>query len=159
DDSDALPLWLSRALQKRPEIHLLKANDSLAVSLRNARLADLLPELSFVSTLNVGYASSMDTPANYYFNRPTYTNATLGLQLHIPLDLGPRTARFLQARNDLRATLARSQGSLLTYSQEIAKAYEDYQEARARAKELARGEKIARGWFFAVDSNVQAGLA
>lgn len=159
DDGDALPAWQNKALRLRPEIHLLHASDDLARSTYKARLADLLPTLSFMSYLNVGYASSMDTPQNYYLNRPNYVNVTLGLQLYLPLDFGPRAARFLQARHDERAQLSRSQASLITYSTEIAKAYEDYQEAKSRAKECARGEKISRGWYFAVDSNVQSGLA
>jgi outer membrane protein TolC len=159
DEPDPLPIWQALAERRRPEIVLLRANDAWAASQRKARLADLLPELSFVSTLSVGYSSSTDTPQNYYLNRPNFTNVTLGLQLHLPLDFGPRAARFLQARQDLRATNARSRGTLITYSQEIAKAYEDYNEARSRAKEVARGEKVSRGWYFAVDSNVSSGLA
>jgi hypothetical protein len=118
-----------------------------------------MPNLLFTSSLAYGFASSMDTPQNYYFNRPNYLNVSFGLSLSIGLDFGPKAMRLIQSRREEEASIFRSKASQVTYSTEIAKAYEDYNEARLRAKEAARGEKISRGWYFAVDSNVQAGLA
>jgi outer membrane protein TolC len=159
DDPAPLPTWQSRALSLRPEYHLLRANDAFARSQRKARMADLMPNLTFTSQLAYGFASSMDTPQNYYFNRPNYLNVTLGLSLTIGLDFGPKAMRFIQAKRDEEASVLRSKGSMLQYQTDIAKAWEDYNEARLRAKEAARGEKISRGWYFAVNSNVQSGLA
>jgi outer membrane protein TolC len=159
DVDDPLPDWEARASRLRPELRLLRAADATAHSTRWARLADLMPEILFTSYLGVGYASSMDTPLNYYFNRPNYLNASIGLQLHQPLDLGVRAARFMQADRDERATKARSSQSTINYATEIAKAYEDYQEARNRAKTTARGEKISRGWFLQVDNSISSGLS
>jgi outer membrane protein TolC len=159
DNPDPLPTWQSRALLLRPEYHLLRANDAYARSQRKARRADLMPQLLFTSSLAYGFASSMDTPQNYYFNRPNYLNVTFGLSLGIGLDFGPKAMRLIQARREEEASILRSRASVITNSTEIAKAYEDYNEARLRAKEAARGEKISRGWYFSVQSNVQSGLA
>jgi outer membrane protein TolC len=157
-DPDPLPEWLARAERQRPEIKTLKATAQTARGFRVGQLAQMLPDLTFTSYLGVGYASSIDTPQNYFFNRPNYVNATFGLSLHEPLDLGLRAARWLQARHDEQATVARNQQSMVTYSTEIAKAYEDYVETRGRAKETARGEKVSRGWYINVDTNLSSGL-
>jgi outer membrane protein TolC len=159
DDETDLRSWLDRALQWRPEMHLLRASDDYQRSQRKARIADFLPTLNFDMSLNYGLATSMDTPQNYYFNRPNYLNASMALSIGFGLDFGPKVMRYKQAKQDLIAQLARSQGQVNTYNTEIAKAYEDYQEARARVKEFARGERLSRGWYLSINQNVEAGLA
>jgi outer membrane protein TolC len=157
-DLDELAGWLARAQRSRPEVHLLHAGEASVHAARWARLADLLPDLSFTSYLGFGYATSIDTPQNYFFNRPNFLNATLGLQLLQPLDLGVRAARYQQARHEEQATRARSRQAIGDYSTEIAKALADWQEAKERAKASAHGERIARGWYHAVDESANAGL-
>jgi hypothetical protein len=78
--------------------------------------------------------------------------------LHQPLDFGPRATRLLQANHDEHATRSRNEQSVITFTTEIAKAFEDYKEARARSREMARGEKISRGWYTALDTNLSTGL-
>lgn len=158
DDPEALDVWQARALKLRPELKLADAATASARSVRWLRIAELLPDLHLSSTLNVGYAGGMDTPQNYFFNRTNFLNAQFGLLLRQPLDFGVRSARYLQARHEERAAVARARQSLINYSTEISKAYADYEEARGRAKETARGEKISRGWYNAVDQNLATGL-
>ena len=159
EEPEPLDAWQQRARQRRPEMRLLAAGAHNAASVRAARFAEMLPELTFNTYLGVGYASSIDTPQNYFFNRPNFVNATFGLQLHQPLDLGVRVARWQQAKHDERATSARGRQSTLAYATDVAKAYEDYREARARARETSKGERISRGWFTSIDSNVASGLS
>lgn len=155
---EPIDVWQKRAQLRRPELLIARATTAVADGARRSRLADMLPELTFNSYLGVGYASSIDTPQNYFFNRANYVNATFGLLLHEPLDFGQRFARWRQARADAHASEARTRAADLGGETDIAKAYEDWREARARAEETRRGERVSRGWFHAIDSNVQAGL-
>lgn len=159
DDQTDLDTWQQRGLAWRPEIHSLRAGDELSRSTQKARIADLMPQLSFSLGLQYGLATAIDTPQNYFFNRANYLNASMALNLTLGLDFGPKVMRLKQARSDLQAQLAKSRYQLNTYSTEIAQAYENYVEARQRAKEIAHGEKISRGWYVSINSNVEAGLA
>jgi outer membrane protein TolC len=158
EGSADLQTWRGRAERSRPEVRLLRAGEAAALGNRSGRLSELLPDLSFNTVFGAGYASSMDTPHNYYFNRPTYVNATFGLVLRQPLDFGVRTARWQQAKHEDEATRARSRAAALGFEIETTKAFIDWQEARQRAKEAARGEKLSRGWISAVGANINAGL-
>jgi outer membrane protein TolC len=159
DDETDLDTWQQRGLAWRPEIHSLRASDDASRSTHRMRIAEMLPTLSFNLGLQYGLATSVDTPQNYFFNRANYLNASMALNLSLGLDFGPKVMRLKQARYDLQSQLARSRYQINTYSTEIAQAYENYVEARSRAKELAHGEKISRGWYLSINSNVEAGLA
>jgi outer membrane protein TolC len=158
DEIEPLEVWQTRARLRRPELLIARANFAVTDGVRQQRLAEMLPELTFNSALGVGYAPAIDTPQNYFFNRSNYVNATFGFMLHEPLDFGPRFARWRQARADAHGAEARGRTTDLNAAIEIAKAYEDWREARARTAETQRGERVSRGWFHAVDDNMQAGL-
>jgi outer membrane protein TolC len=150
--------WQARALRMRSEFKSQASTVSTVRAIRKLRIAEFLPDLLFSSTLGVGYANAMDTPQNYYMGRPNYVTAQFGLVLRQPLDFGLRAARYLQAKHDERAAVARSDAATITYSTEVARAYADYEEARGRVRETARGEKLSRGWYNSVDQNVSTGL-
>jgi len=150
--------WQGRALRLRPEIRQLDGQLKGMTALRKQRIAELLPDLTLNSALQFGYAPAVDTPQNWFLNRPNILNATFLLVLRQPLDFGVRAARFLQARRDESASALRRKASVVTYSTEIAKAFADWEEAKGRAQQTKRGEKISRGWYNAVDQSLAAGL-
>jgi len=120
EEIEPIDVWQKRAQLRRPELIVARASHAVADGARRARIADMLPELSFNSYLGVGYASSIDTPQNYFFNRANFVNATFGLMLHEPLDLGQRFARWRQARADEHAADARTRAADLGGETDIA---------------------------------------
>jgi outer membrane protein TolC len=150
--------WQGRALRLRPEIRVLDGQLKGATALRKQRIAELLPDLTLNSSLQFGYAPAIDTPQNWFLNRPNILNATFQLVLRQPLDFGVRATRYKQARHDELANDLRRKASIVTYSTEIARAFADWEEARGRAQQTKRGEKISRGWYNAVDQSLSAGL-
>jgi outer membrane protein TolC len=150
--------WQGRALRLRPEIRVLDGQLKGMTALRKQRLAELLPDLHLSSLLQYGYAPAIDTPQNWFLNRPNILNATFTLMLRQPLDFGVRASRLIQARHDEAANRLRRQASVVTFSTEIARAFADWEEAKGRVQQTRRGEKISRGWYNAVDQSLAAGL-
>jgi outer membrane protein TolC len=155
---EELTAWQTRALRLRPEIRLQRAYAAGATQVRKLRIAEMLPELIMTSNFGYGYASNMDTPQNWYLSRPSYLNANFGLQLHQPLDFGIRSGRYLQARHEELQKRALLAASIASFSTELAQAHANWDEARGRAEETGRGERVARGWFNAVDQSSNTGL-
>jgi outer membrane protein TolC len=142
----------------RPEARQHRAWSRGATEVRKGRMADMLPDLRLWTRFEYGYASGLDSPANYFMWRPTYLRADFILQLSMPLDFGPRYFRLKQARADERATHAREQAALETWSIEVHRIWADAREAVGRAKANKHAEKIARGWYNAIDQQVASGI-
>jgi outer membrane protein TolC len=155
---EELVAWQTRALRLRPEIRMSRAWAAGATQTRKLRIAEMLPELIMTSNFGYGYASNMDTPQNWYLSRPSYLNANFGLQLHQPLDFGLRTGRYMQARHEELQRRAQLAQTIVGYSTELAQAHANWDEARGRADETGRGERVARGWFNALDQSSNTGL-
>ncbi|HEX4457584.1 MAG TPA: TolC family protein [Polyangia bacterium] len=153
-----LAVWQERALRLRPEIRVSRAAAHGATAVRRLRIAEMLPEIIMTSNFGYGYASNMDTPQNWYLSRPSYLNANFGLQLHQPLDFGIRSGRYLQARHEELQRQAQVTAAIAGYSTELAQAHANWEEARGRAEETGRGERVARGWFNAIDQSSNTGL-
>jgi outer membrane protein TolC len=161
DDSDGgagLEAFRARALRLRPEVQQFESFARTARAWRQLKVADFFPELLLTSSLGYGYASSMDTPQNWYLARPNFLNANLGLLLRQPLDFGGRHARYAQARHDEAANEARLKQVRSNTATDVAQAHANLEEARRRLKETERGERVSRGWYHAIDQNLSAGL-
>jgi outer membrane protein TolC len=151
--------WQAVAEKTRPELRMNRASTRQSREVRKLRLSEMLPELTLTSTFGFGYASAMDTPQNWYMNQPSYLNATFALMLHQPLDFGVRIGRYQQADHDERQHQAQTQAAADSSTTEIAQAFANFEEARGRAEELARGERVARGWYNAIDQSSNTGLS
>jgi outer membrane protein TolC len=158
-DGRTVEQWQAQAVRQRPEVKQLDVAVRLAEADRRGRLADLLPDLALQTTLNYSYASAEDTPLNYFFLRNTMLDGSLTLQLHMSMDIGPRYTRLQQAQATRRAAVARREKGLYDIAVEIARAFADHGEARAREARLQRAERVAHGWYAIVDDNLQHGLS
>jgi outer membrane protein TolC len=160
-DGDDRPMtaWRDEALRRRPEVKQLDVAVRWAEADRRGRLADLLPDLSLVTSLNYSYASAQDTPLNYFFLRNTNLDGQLMLQLHLSMDIGNRYTRLQQSRAGQRAAVARREKGLADIGVEIARAWADHREAREREARLKRAERVAHGWYAIVDDNLQHGIS
>jgi outer membrane protein TolC len=142
----------------RPEAKQQRAWARASTEWRKGRRADLMPDLRLWTRFEYGYASALDSPANYFMWRSTYLKADFLLQLSMPLDFGPRFFRLRQAEADERAAHARERAALESYSIEVHRIWADTREAFGRAKANKHAEKIARGWYNAIDQQVSAGV-
>ena len=142
----------------RPEARALDASLRSSRATRKVRLAEMLPDLGLAFNLYYTYTSSVDTPQNYFLSHPTTLTANMLLTLRMPLDLAQRHSRLVQARADERAAEARRKASLGSIALEIETAYANAEEARARLERTHHAEKLARGWYRAVDDQVQLGV-
>lgn len=158
-DDRPVDKWEEDARRRRPELKQLDVAVRWAEADRRGRLADLLPDLSLVTTLNYSYASAEDTPLNFFYWRPNMLDGQLMLQLHLAMDVGARYTRLQQSRGVKRAAEARREKGINDVVVEVARAWADHREAREREARLARAERVAHGWYAIVDENLQHGLA
>jgi len=143
----------------RPEARLLAVGLRSAATVKRLRRAELTPDLSLVSRLDINYISTYDSAHNAFMGRPNRINGTWTLQLRLPLDIPARLQRLTLARADEETQLARSKDALGTIAIDVARAYSDHEEARQREERLGHGEKVARGWYSVTDTNQGQGLA
>jgi outer membrane protein TolC len=122
------------------------------------RLAELLPDVGIVGSFTYGFAQSVDSPQNAFWNLPNTLGAGLYLAFRQPLDIALRLARLNEARADERTLLARRREALRGIGLEIDRAFADLTEAKGRMEKSARAEKIARGWYNSVDQALQIGV-
>jgi outer membrane protein len=143
----------------RPEAKLLEAARAAAHQQRNLRLAEMLPDLGLVGSFNYSIISNVDDPQNAFMNHPNALGVGLYLAFRQPLDIVEKLARFDQARAEERSVAAKRREALGGIAFEIERSWYDADEARARQEKTAHGEKVARGWYNAVDQNLQVGTA
>jgi outer membrane protein TolC len=151
--------WQSKTPHLKPEMRVLDAQVKAGRATRNQRIAELLPDLALNSQLVYGYAPAVDSPQNWFLARTNTFNFSFMLSLRQPLDFGVRGARLSQAKHDALAAIYRQKAGAMAAAADVAKAFADWEEAKGRAKETRRGEKISRGWYNTVDQNLAAGLA
>ena len=142
----------------RPEARLLDVAVRGAQAWTRWKRSEMLPDLGLASYFTYALATSVDNPSNAFLSHPNALGFTLLLSVKQPLDFGVRYGRLQQARADQAATEARRKQALGGIQIEIAKAYADYEEARGRVEKTAHAEKVARGWYNAIDQTMKAGL-
>jgi len=79
--------------------------------------------------------------------------------LRYNLDVAERLANHSKASSDARMAVQRSKQALGGIYIEIENAWLDERAARRRSDLLGHSEKVARGWYNAVDENLQVGVA
>jgi outer membrane protein TolC len=146
----------------RPEARQIASGLEASRMWRRLKLTELLPDLGLVTGAAYLYASGATDLA-------AIPGAGLRLTVGAPgawfvfalrenLDFAVRHARFLQAAAEHQQNLARRAYYLGGIALEVKKAWLDVTEARRRVERAAHAEKIARGWYAAVDQNLKTGL-
>jgi outer membrane protein len=142
----------------RPESRQLHAGEAAVAAQEHLRLADLLPDVGIAGSFTYGYAQSVDNPLNAFFNHPNTLGAGLALAIRTPLDIPLKLARLDEAKAQRRAFMAQKIQAQQGIVIDIQRAYSEAADARERARLLAHSEKVARGWYNAVDQSLQIGL-
>ncbi|HEY7954146.1 MAG TPA: TolC family protein [Polyangia bacterium] len=158
DGEHPVSFYEDQARLHRPEAKMLDAAATAAHYMHKLTLAQMLPDIGLATNFNYSYASSIDDAPSAFMSHMNGLGASFALVMHAPLDIGLRLGRLAQARADDRAMEARRRQALGGIAIEIDTAYANHQEADAREDETAHGEKVARGWYNAVDQDMQAGL-
>jgi outer membrane protein TolC len=147
------------ALVHRPETRMLSAGMRAAAAQRRLHLANLMPDLGVALSFTYAYAQSVDDPQNAFMNHPNALGAGLSLVVRYNLDVPMRLANYAKAAADQRMAIERRKQALGGISIEIENAWLDARSARRKTELLAHSEKVARGWYNAVDQNLQVGVA
>ena len=105
------------------------------------------------------YAQSVDDPQNAFLNHPNALGAGFSLVVRYNLDIPAAAGRALQGDRRRALAGARRRQALGGIYIEIENAWLDARSARRRADLLGTREKVARGWYNAVDQNLQVGVA
>lgn len=147
------------ALVHRPEARMLSAGMRAAAAQRRLHMANLLPDLGVSLSFTYAYAQSVDDPQNAFMNHPNALGAGLALVVRYNLDVPERLANYAKAAADQRMAIERRKQALGGISIEIENAWLDARSARRKTELLAHSEKVARGWYNAVDENLQVGVA
>ncbi|MCU1279410.1 MAG: outer membrane protein [bacterium] len=157
--AEPLAFYEDAASTHRPEARMLAAGTEAARAGRSLQLANLLPDFGLAVSFTYAYAQSVDDPANAFMNHPNALGAGLSLVLRYNLDVPQRLANRAKAIADERTIIARRKQALGGIYIEIQNAWLDARVARRRSELLAHSEKVARGWYNAVDQNMQVGVA
>jgi outer membrane protein TolC len=168
DDSDLdvvdlgeepLSFFEDAARTHRPEARMLAAGMQAAHASKALQLANLFPDVGVAASFTYAYAQSVDDPYNGFMNHPNALGAGLSLVLRYNLDVAERLATRTKAAADERQAIARRKQALGGIYIEIENAWLDARAARRRSQLLGHSEKVARGWYNAVDENLQVGVA
>ena len=143
----------------RPEARMLAAGTVAARAGHSLQLANLLPDIGLAASFTYAYASSVDDPQNAFMNHPNALGAGLSLVFRYNLDVPMRLATLSKSKADERVLGQRRKQALGGISIEIENAWLDARAARKRSELLGHSEKVARGWYNAVDQNLQVGVA
>lgn len=143
----------------RPEARMLAAGTSAARAGHKLQLANLLPDVGVLFSFTYAYAQSVDDPNNAFMSHPNALGAGLSLVLRYNLDVPLRLATLSKAKADERVLAARRKQALGGISIEIENAWLEARAARRKSELLGHSEKVARGWYNAVDQNLQVGIA
>jgi outer membrane protein, multidrug efflux system len=154
-----LSFYEDAARTHRPEARMLSAGTDAARAGRKLQLANLLPDFGIAASFTWGYAGAVDDPQNAFMNHPNTVGVGLALVMRYNLDVPMRLANYTKAKADERILAARRKQALGGISIEIENAWLDARAARRKAELLQHSEKVARGWYNAVDQNLQVGVA
>jgi len=142
----------------RPEARMVIAGARAARANKALQLANLMPDLGIAASFTYAYASAVDDPQNGFMNHPNALGAGFSLVLRYNLDVAERLASRAKASADERMAVQRRKQALGGIYIEIENAWLDARAARRRSEILGHSEKVARGWYNAVDQNVQVGV-
>ncbi len=157
--AEPLSFYEDAARTHRPEARMLSAGMQAARANKALNFANLLPDLGLALSFTYAYAQSVDDPQNAFMNHPNALGAGLSLVLRYNLDVPERLANHTKAVADQRAAIERRKQALGGIYIEIENAWLDARAARRRSELLGHSEKVARGWYNAVDENLQVGVA
>ena len=154
-----LAYYEDAARTHRPEARMVVAGAEAAQAQRALQLANLLPDLGLAASFTYAYAQTVDDPYNAFMNHPNALGAGLSLVLRYNLDVAERMANHEKAESDARMAVARRKQALGGIYIEIENAWLDSRSARRKAEILGHSEKVARGWYNAVDQDLNVGVA
>ena len=157
--AEPLAFYEDAARTHRPEARMLAAGTEAARAGKALQLANLLPDLGLAVSFTYAYAQSVDDPQNGFMNHPNALGAGLSLVMRYNLDVAQRLAGHAKAAADERIITARRKQALGGIYIEIENAWLDARAARRKSEISAHMEKLARGWYNAVDQNLQVGVA
>jgi len=158
--SRPVSFYEDQARYNRPEVHMLNH----AVKAKHA-LADLerrkeYPDLVLIGTASYAHAGAVDNPQNAFLNHFfNSSSAGVGAALRMQLDLGPKLARAARTRAEATEVEYRRAEALGGILLDVRKAYNDLQEAQARAETVHKGERAGKAWISSVAQNLAVGLA
>jgi outer membrane protein, multidrug efflux system len=155
----SLSFYEDAAVVHRPEARMVVAGAAAAKAGRQLQLANLMPDVGIAASFTYSYAQSIDDPQNGFMNHPNALGAGLSLALRYNLDVPQRLATFSKSRADEQMAQQRRLQALGGISIEIENAWLDARNARRRSDLLQHSEKVARGWYNAVDQSLQVGVA
>jgi hypothetical protein len=161
DDGAIAPFeaYLDAARTKRPESRLINLLVDEGRGWWKLRLAELFPDAGLQSGFSFGDAPQVVRPQRAFLAYwPNPLGAWFGAGMRQPLDLGPRGVRFVAAQADRRSREAKRAMYRSYIAVDVANAWSSLKEALARVRETERGEKVMRGWFASVDTNIALGL-
>ncbi|HEX6837770.1 MAG TPA: TolC family protein [Polyangia bacterium] len=160
-DPGGQPLsWFEDAARThRPEARMVVAGAAAARAGKALQLANLMPDVGLALSFTYAYAQSVDQPYNAFVNQPNALGAGFSLVLRYNLDVAERLANQSKSSADARMAAQRSKQALGGIYIEIENAWLDARSARRRSDLLGHSEKVARGWYNAVDQNLQVGVA
>ncbi|HWE28819.1 MAG TPA: TolC family protein [Polyangia bacterium] len=156
---EPLSYFEDAARTHRAEARMLAAGAKATRANKALQLANLLPDLGIALSFTYAYAQSVDDPQNGFMNHPNALGAGLSLVMRYNLDVAERLANRSKASSDNRMMVERRKQALGGIYIEIENAWLDARAARRRSDLLAHSEKVARGWYNAVDENLQIGVA
>ena len=154
-----LAYYEDAASTHRPEARMVAAGMHAARAQRALHLANLMPDIGLAVSFTYAYAQSIDQPYNAFMNQPNALGAGLSLVMRYNLDVAERLANHSKAVSDERMAIERRKQALGGIYIEIQNAWLDARNARRRADLTGHSEKVARGWYNAVDQNLQVGVA
>jgi outer membrane protein TolC len=143
----------------RPEARMLEAGVRASHANRQLQLANLLPDVGIAFSFTYAYAQSVDAPNNAFMNRSDSLGLGLALVFRYNLDVPMRLANWQKAKADDRVLYHRRKQALGGIWVEIVNAWLDTRSARRKSDLLGHSEKVARGWYNAVNNNLQVGVA
>jgi outer membrane protein TolC len=152
-----LSFYEDAAIVSRPESRMLSAGLRAAHAARSLNWANLLPDFGLLTSVNLGYASSVDDPQNAFMNHPNTVGFGLALVMRYNLDIATRVASWKKAKADERLLTERRLQALGGIAIEIENAWIETHTARQKSDLLAHSEKVARGWYNAVDQAMTVG--
>jgi outer membrane protein TolC len=158
-DLPPLDFYEDAATLHRPEARMLSAGIRAARASRRLQLANLMPDVGLALSFTYAYASAVDDPQNAFMNHPNALGAGLALVIRYNLDVPERLATHNKAIADQHQIEARRRQALGGIQIEIENAWLEARAARRKAELLGHSEKVARGWYNAVDENLQVGVA
>ncbi len=156
---EPLAYYEDAARTHRPEARMVAAGERAAHWGKRLQLANVLPDIGFAASFTYAYASSVDDPQNAFMNHLNALGAGFSFVLRYNLDVAERLATHSKAAADERMAVQRRKQALGGIYIEIENDWLDARAAKRRSELLGHSEKVARGWYNAVDQNLQVGVA